>query len=123
MFKYNVQLDKSRDVYVSSVPYRQVECEGATEKDAIGNLIEMVADLAYTGKIDPSDPGRVGCHPIQHVLNVLTDRLTWELDRRQDCAEHHSDDDVVALQQTAARNEVIAGLSTAIAALARVKAL
>jgi hypothetical protein len=119
MFKYNVQLDKSRDVYVATVPYRHIEWEGATETDAIGNLIKGVADLAYTGSLDPEDPERMGCRPLQHVMNVLTDRVTWQLEQRQYTIET-SDDDSVNISY---HNEVIAGLATAIAAIARVKAL
>lgn len=119
MFKFDVKLDKSRDIYIASCPYRHIECEGDTEKDAIGNLLEYYCQLSYEGALDPSDPEKMGCRPIQHVMSVLVDRMTDQLEKRQYTIEKSDDDSV----NVSYHNEVIAGLATAIAALARVKAL
>lgn len=112
-------------------PYRMCTYVGETPEQAIANMLHGVADLARSGHMDPNQPDAVGQTPIQHAMAVLTDRLKWQIDRRNEAIRHlnagpdgegKSDDDVT--DATVERHDrLIASLGTAIAALARVNDL
>jgi len=96
-------------------------------------MIQGVAQLAYDGAMHPKNPEAIGAPPIQHVINILTDRLKWQTERREDSVrELHrcsgpggpSPDTKTTLVPTLDRNnQIIAALGTAIAALGRVNDL
>lgn len=126
--------------FTASLPFREgVEFKGATRDEAIGNLIRGYAELAWEGFVNPYAPHRRGVPAIQHVLEILVTRLEFEAGlRRSDWQENVlTVENVAAAQerQTTAggawldtpqfkrRNDVISGIATAIAALARVKEL
>lgn len=116
--------------FEARTPYRQVVYWGETEKDAIGAMLKGVADLAWKGHLHPEQPERKGSPPLQHAMNILADHLSWHLERRReridDCSSEPVEDSVAesqCLTELTRRNEVISGLATSIAALARIKAL
>lgn len=143
-FEYDVaRLDGSEEGtrFEARTPYRQIIYEGKTEKEAIGWMLADMVRLGRDGSIHPDYPHRPGVPPIQHALSLLTEQLAFEIDtRRQGFSDAAatlgqtkngglSPSDMTYQQVADAspmfqrRNEVIAGLATAIAALARVKEL
>jgi hypothetical protein len=96
-------------------------------------MLHGVARLAYDGSMHPDKPSDTGAPPIQHVINVLSERLRWQCERRQDAVNHlhersgpdgPSPDMKTPLVPTLDRhNQLIAALGTAIAALGRVNDL
>ncbi len=87
-------------------------------------MLQGVAELAYDGSMHPGRPNDKGAPPVQHVLNILTARLAWQTERREETARDV--DDEPGQQKTTGlerHNQIIAALGTAIAALARVNDL
>jgi hypothetical protein len=101
-------------VYEATTPDRRVVWLEKTPERAVAAMLHGVAMLARDGSMDPNEPGRVGAPPIQHVLNILSERLAWHVARRRES--------YLAAAQARA-NEVISALGTAISALARIKDL
>lgn len=124
MFEYKVEC---RDgAYQASVPYRQCVWVGDTEREAIGYMLMGIAELAYNGSIDPDEPQAPGCAPLQHVMNVLSDQLVFQLARRQERTQDalvNCPGQEPEVPDIGKLNDVISGLGTAIAALARIKTL
>jgi hypothetical protein len=115
--------------FEASVPYRQVVYWGETEREATGAMLKGVAELAWNGSLDPAQPERKGCPPLQHTMSILCSQLRWHLECRRDRIDDSHDQisgealDAQLAGDLARTNEIISGLSTAIAALSRIKAL
>lgn len=119
--------------YSASISDRQIVWEAPTPARAMAHMLHGVAMLARDGSLDPNAPSRQGVPPIQHVLNILSDRLAWHIDRRRESCEisvvggeipgFARDNMAGDLVGQARCNEVIAALGTAISALARIKDL
>lgn len=119
-------LDPKGIHYEATTPYRCIVWLGDTPGEAIGNMLRGIAELARSGALNPKNPDQMGVPPIQHVLEILSERLTWQMDRRRQnlCKtglKTHPIDNVPV--DVARDNEVISALATSIAALARVKDL
>ncbi len=104
--------------------------DGATEHEAIANLVQGAAELARAGHIDPRNPKAPGVPPLQHVLTLLQEKLAWHVEQRGAHIRLGGPNDPFQLKPEALKNdqwqrhnEVISGLATAVAALARVKEL
>lgn len=118
--------------YEAWTPYRMVSYSGESPEQAIAAMLHGVARLARDGAMHPDRPSDQGAPSIQHALNVLTERLAWQTERRE---EHVHDlnerggmaagpDTKTTLMPGLERNnQIIAALGTAIAALARVNDL
>jgi hypothetical protein len=118
----------SADKFYASLPFRQVRYEAATAEDARANLMRDYCLLSRRGSFDPNNPNAEGVPMLQHVLEVLQEELDERLKSRRECTRRDEATDTPgsdpAYDDVASkRSEVIAGLATAIAALARVKAL
>jgi hypothetical protein len=135
--------------YVARTPYRQVFYCGDTEHEAIGHMLRGVAQLAREGYLNPNDPESKGVPPLQHVLSLLTEFLVKNVAQRQEIietarwvtettprtteyVESKGYDPSIPVEDNRKNltnpdflrlNEIISGISTAIAALARVKEL
>lgn len=137
-YAWPIEVTEREGRFEARLPFRAVVADEATRDEAIGALVHCYAELAWKGSINPHYPYRVGSPPIQHVLEILQDALQFTVELRRDNWEEN----VLAGENTAAareqkttaggawvdtqfnrRNEVISGLGTAIAALARVKEL
>jgi hypothetical protein len=119
--------------------HRQVMFTGNTLEEAVGHALKGYAELGWNGSINPYNPSAVGSPIIQHVLEILQHALSDQVAQRyQDWAEGAPGREVVELAEqegtTAGavwsksptftrRNEIVSGIATAIAALARVKEL
>jgi hypothetical protein len=123
MFDYEVK--ETATGFEASTPYRQVVYLGETEEEAIGAMLKGVAELAWYGSMDPADPDRKGCSPLQHTMSILCNHLRRHLERRRERIDASYDQELEAQlgADLARTNEVIGGLATSIAALARIKAL
>lgn len=123
VFEYEVT--PTADGFEASTPYRKVVYLGSTEQEAMGAMLKGVAELAWRGSLDPEAPGRKGSPPLQHTMDILCDHLQWHLDRRRERIEDSQDlpGEQGILPDLARTNDVISGLATSIAALARIKAL
>jgi hypothetical protein len=143
-FKYKVEpCGGEMAGFQASIPFRQVFWMGNTPEEATSRMLRGIAKLARDGSLDPDDPERMGCPPIQHVLGLLTRSLVWQLDRRRekiDFANRNSVPLSTTIEDSKMSptdihqppmldpqfhrdNEILSGLATAIAALARVKEL
>ena len=114
--------------YSATTPYRAVAWTGDTPGMALGSMMRGLSELARSGSIDPKDPNKRGATPIQHVLEILSERLTWQMERRRDSLSQvdpisPSEGDAQWITHVAKDNEIISALATSIAALARVKDL
>jgi hypothetical protein len=113
--------------FEASIPYRQIVWLGNTEREAIGSMMRGIAQLARDGSLNPDCPSRTGSPPVQFALDVLTEELGRAVElRREDAVDASASLGQPALLATpdfARRNEVVSGIATAIAALARVKEL
>lgn len=125
--------------YEATLPFRDVVAEGSSEMEAVGALVLQYCDLARCGSINPSRPYMVGAPPLQHVLELLEEQLGFFTllrydDWRENVLSRENVDEAAAQDTTACgvwrddgrfkrRNEVIGGIATAIAAIARVKEL
>jgi hypothetical protein len=115
-------------IYEARTPYRAIVYHGATPEAAIGALLLDVSRLSRAGHFNPTHPDAMGSPPVQHAMAILSERLTWFIDRRHEELEqshansigHHGADENT-LQKLGRLNEVIAALGTSIAALARAK--
>jgi hypothetical protein len=117
------------DKFYASLPFRQVFFEGATADDALACLVRGYCELSRNGSFNPGNPDARGVPMLQHVLEILQEELNSRLQLRRGCVlPERKEDDTPANEPvyddtTSKRSDVIAGLATAIAALARVKAL
>lgn len=121
------------DQFVAWTPYRSVVYEGTSIGAVVASMLHGVARLAYDGSMHPDKPEDMGAPPIQHVINILTERLKWQAERREESVhelsrnagpEGATPSTKTALVPSLERhNQVIAALGTAIAALARVNDL
>lgn len=134
--------------YEASTPHRSVAYGGRSPEEAIGALLLGMMFLARDGSINPNNPRMRGVPPIQHVIEVLNERLIWQIERRRERLDNAKADgpgapaaippssndpeaktfheDLLhqsALAGIAKDNEIISALATSIAALARVKDL
>jgi hypothetical protein len=122
-------VNDGKPYYVAATPYRHVVWNGETPEAAIGSMMRSLAMYARSGHMNPKYPCEPGDPPIQHVMNILSERLAWQIERRHDnlseaARESELSDVQPELTPKAARSsDIIAALSTAIAALARVKDL
>ena len=95
---------------------------------ALGSMMRGFSQLARSGALDPKDPNKRGATPIQHVLEILSERLTWQMEQRRDSLSQvdplfPAEGDSQWISHVAKDNEIISALATSIAALARVKDL
>lgn len=115
--------------FEARTPYRDIVYWGDTEKEAIGAMLKGVAELAWKGHLHPEQPERKGSPPLQHAMQILADHLSWQLERRRERIDDSHDvlegstAETQCVADLARRNELICGLATSIAALARIKAL
>lgn len=122
--------------YQGSTPYRQIVYHGQTPEEVIGAMLHDMAELAWRGHLNPGDPEQKGAPPLQHVMQILSYSLEWHIERRKEQIEvdnSRNPDGVPAPDPNDMRlptsprlnrlNEIISGLGTAIAALARIKEL
>lgn len=126
--------EQSDGTWTARTPYREVLWTGDTEKEAIGAMLRGVCELSRDGKLDPEAPSERGVPPIQHTLQVLGRALEWHTERRREQIAHdntkgteqpdgHDVNELVLSPRLSRLNEIISGLATSIAALARVKEL
>lgn len=112
------------EYYIAATPYRKEVCCGVSPQEAIGMLLFSVANLARMGAMNPSIPDEPGDPPIQHAMHILTERLLWQVERRHGNIHDAKPIDVLTYGEVAPDTvrcgEIIAALSTAISALARV---
>lgn len=129
---FNLVTIKTEDGFAAAAPYRDITCEGKTDQEAIGRLIDYYMRLARSGAIDPRDLTAPGCGPIGHVMSVLAEHLARCVENRKYLANTNPDgtqregdehDFGVPSQIVLLRNRQIAGIATAIASLARVESL
>lgn len=131
VFDYSITQQDGQ--FTAMTPYRQIGYIGTSEKEAIGSMLRGVAELAWSGSLHPDDPYRKGAPPLQHVMQILNSSLEWHIARRREQIEHENkaapetpDSNDVQLPNSPRLNrlnEIISGLATSIAALARVKEL
>lgn len=124
---------KYAPVFEAFTPFRQVTYVGTTREEAIASMLFGVADLARQGAFNPHEAMAKGSPPLQHVIEVLQERLAWHVAQRKECIETittQSDEngevmrpDEVLMGSAGRHNEAVISLGTAIAALARVKDL
>lgn len=126
-YRVEVQPD---GVFYATTPYRSCAYMGGTKEEAIGSLLMGVGLLSRDGHFNPNEPESMGVPPIQHAIDVMSERLCWQIDRRREkVAEAQRrlagpGDQLVELPNSISRDsDVVSALSTAIAALARVKDL
>lgn len=137
-FEYTLRKAESprpdgRPIYEVTTPYRQIIWAGDTPEEAIGTAMRGLAELAREGKLDPECPARRGVPPIQHAMRILADQLAWHIDRRREQiefvnekADERPDSNDIEMPNSPRLNrlnEIISGLATSVAALARVKEL
>lgn len=126
--KLEYTVTKTQGEFCVQTPYRHCLYVAPTEKEAVEYALYGLAELARKGVFNPNNPSAIGCTPVQHAIDVLLETIEWYRERRQEvttkasqCLEttwpQGSDKDLLRY------NEAISGLSTAVAALARVKAL
>lgn len=127
-FAYEVLVNGG--MFIARTPYRHVDYEAETREKAIGSMLRGMVEMGRDGALHPDCPTKPGTlAPLQHVMNILTEKLEWNLARRADLLFAHyqthpgGSDDYPQDPKLARYNEVIAGISTGIAALARVKEL
>lgn len=122
-------LEQGKVFYSAVTPYRSCVWHADTPGAAIGSMIRGIAELARSGALDPNKPNQKGSTPIQHVLEILSERLIWQLEQRHsslaeaDELSHDRKTNDTYLNNVARDNEIISALGTSIAALARVKDL
>lgn len=120
--------------YQASVPYRNVIWTGNTAEEALSCMLSGLCEYSRSGQFNPSAPRDPGAPPIQHALELLVERLDWDIKHRAAhlrsvrADEFNPEPDESAAKQAAIsnvvkNNEIIAALATSIAALARVKDL
>lgn len=115
--------------YMVQLKDRSICCTGSSAAEAIACALHEVAQLARDGHLDPNEPERPGCPPIQHVMNILSDRVAWHIARRRESCDAvdklPGQQDVYrdSARRFGPQDENIAALGTAIAALARIKDL
>lgn len=135
VFEYEVKPTESG--FEARTPYREIVYLGSTEQEAIGAMLKGVAELAWRGSLDPAAPERKGSPPLQHTMDIICDHLRWHLNQRRERIESSHTEispfgsgpssdlprELRCLSELARTNEIISGLATSIAALARIKAL
>lgn len=114
--------------YAATTPYRSITWVGSTPGTALGAMLRGFSELSRSGALNPKDPNQQGATPIQHVLEILSERLTWQMERRRDSLGQvdplvPTEADTQWISRVAKDNEIISALATSIAALARVKDL
>jgi len=113
------------DHYEAKTPYRDITFVGKTLEEAVGAMLKGVALLARCGSFNPEQPQLPGVPPIQHAIEILTERLAGQTERRRE--KLPVDGPIPPAEQNLASiardNEIISALATTIAALARVKDL
>jgi hypothetical protein len=128
-FEFSVQKyvrpDNDGAKYFGVTPYRSIVWTGNSPEEVVSAMLYALAEMSRRGTIDPRSPNSVGAPPIQHVIGFLAERLASRIQtRHQDLLQRTRPkatyDD---LEDIARDNEIIAAISTAIAALARVKDL
>lgn len=123
----------SNGTWEASLEQRACIYVGHSPEGAIASMLHGVAKLAYDGSMHPDRPTEMGAPPIQHVLNILTDRLKWQTERREEAvrelARNAGPEGATPTSKTSLvpslerHNQVIAALGTAVAALGRVNDL
>lgn len=120
--------------FTANMLYRQVYYEGSSKSEAIGSMLKGVALLARSGAFNPNRPEKRGVSTIQHCLNLLTEALSEAAIMRENYIEEMGirieemgirieEGDERGYDRLPELNAHISALSTAIAALARVKEL
>jgi hypothetical protein len=118
------------------LPFRSLYAQGSSKDEAVGGLMREYCQLAREGAFNPHRPHHVGAPPIQHAMEILEEQLRFHTASRYDDWNELAGESIPADPpettaggmytrdpRFARRNEVISGLATAIAALARVKEL
>lgn len=72
-----------RDYHEASTPYRMCVYAGESAEEAVAALMKGMSLLSREGAINPSNPHAIGAPPIQHAISILTERLLWAVDQRQ----------------------------------------
>lgn len=138
------------EVWQAELPFRSIRGEGSSPDEAVATLFRTYCELSRTGAFTPHNPDAKGVPPVQHVLNVLSEMLQGEIHNRNSNREFTYENDMRADDEQSTANtrpgraaggaptwgsayrdhhvftrdnQVISGLATAIAALARVKEL
>lgn len=70
--------------YQASTPYRAVFYTADSAEEALACLLKGFCHLSREGSINPSNPHATGAPIIQHAMHVLSERLLWHLNCRQD---------------------------------------
>lgn len=133
-FEYKVEQFQSKpEIWHATTPYRQIVWAGETREEAIGMMLRGFAELARGGSLDPANPHRIGETDMQHAMACLTTALARHVERRREQIEFQNERqgkpdkpqayDQLDPQSFNRLNEIISGLATSIAALARVKEL
>ena len=128
---YEYTIEKYKQEYHVRIPYRALVWIGDTPELAIGSMLRGVAKLARDGSMDPDYPSKPGEPAIQHAISVLTEELSRHVSSRRDMiadepfklASQGASSDLASKPAFSRRNELVSGIATAIAALARVKEL
>jgi len=128
------------DAWSARLTFRQVWAQGKTKEEALAALTRIYCELSRDGSFNPKRPHHVGAPPIQHAIEILQELLAFHTSCRYDDWREQALQDEAAPRESgqdeataggnytrdprfARRNEVISGLATSIAALARVKEL
>lgn len=135
----HVKDDSPEEKYEATLPFRRLVCVGPTKEVALATLIRSYCELARDGSFNPHAPKDRGAPTIQHVMSLLLEELHKQVQFRYSDWEHMTTTEKAQVEAEklgttaggawtkdpafARRNEVISGLSTALAALARVKEL
>lgn len=70
-------------IFEASTPYRHCVYQGDTAEEAIGCMMKGMALLSREGAINPNNPHGIGSPIIQHAMEVLSERLLWNIEQRQ----------------------------------------
>jgi hypothetical protein len=142
-FLITKQTDPEKWPVTGCTPYRSsIMYAGDTVEEVVGSMLYDMARLARSGSLNPERPEDKGSPPIQHVVQVLSERLLWQVERRKEHLEGAGEGshlrefesqeerdrekerfEEMALKEVSRDNEIISALATSISALARVKDL
>jgi len=81
---YELKEGQTRRIYFeASTPYRHCVYAGESAEEAVAALMKGMALLSREGAINPNNPHGVGAPIIQHAMEVLSERLLWNVEQRQ----------------------------------------
>jgi hypothetical protein len=124
-----ITVEQEGDRFKASLPFRSLTSEAGSEEEARAGLLRLMCELSRNGSFDPHNPDARGVPPVQHALEVLYEELGNQLNLRRGAVLPFRDDndepenEVSYDADVGKRSDVLSGVATALASLARVKAL